>query len=105
MLFREIITVYCKNPTEHTNTLCGQNAEIESVKAGGVYTNGFKSLKRYMQNQTSSWVFLELQMVQCGQWIGQCKVVLPCQHGIIALKAFALLNDVNSTAAKSGLTA
>jgi hypothetical protein len=26
MLFREIIAVYCENHTEHTNTMCGQNA-------------------------------------------------------------------------------
>jgi hypothetical protein len=25
MLFRETVAVYCKNHTEHTNTLCGQN--------------------------------------------------------------------------------
>jgi hypothetical protein len=25
MLFREIVTVYCENHTEHRNTLCGQN--------------------------------------------------------------------------------
>jgi hypothetical protein len=28
MLFREIITVYCENHTEHTNTLCGKNADF-----------------------------------------------------------------------------
>jgi hypothetical protein len=28
MLFRETVTVYCENHTEHTNTLCGQNAEF-----------------------------------------------------------------------------
>jgi hypothetical protein len=27
MLFRETVAVYCENHTEHTNTLCGQNAE------------------------------------------------------------------------------
>jgi translation initiation factor IF-1 len=26
MLFRETVAVYCENHTEHTNTLCGQNA-------------------------------------------------------------------------------
>jgi hypothetical protein len=30
MLFRETVAVYCENHTEHTNTLCGQNAEFES---------------------------------------------------------------------------
>jgi hypothetical protein len=27
MLFRETVAVFCENRTEHTNTLCGQNAE------------------------------------------------------------------------------
>jgi hypothetical protein len=35
MLFGEIIAVYCENRTEHTNTLCGQNAEFLNVKADG----------------------------------------------------------------------
>jgi predicted Zn-dependent protease with MMP-like domain len=26
MLFRETVAVYCENRTEHTDTLCGQNA-------------------------------------------------------------------------------
>jgi hypothetical protein len=39
MLFREIITVYCENSTEHTDTLRGQYAEFWCVKAGGIYTN------------------------------------------------------------------
>jgi hypothetical protein len=37
MLFREIIAVYCENHTEHTNALCGQNAEFYYVKASGTY--------------------------------------------------------------------
>jgi hypothetical protein len=28
MLFRETVAVYCENHTEHTDTLCGQNAEF-----------------------------------------------------------------------------
>jgi actin-related protein len=39
MLFRETVAVYCENHTEHTDTLCGQNAEFWYVKAGGTYTN------------------------------------------------------------------
>jgi hypothetical protein len=34
MLFRETVAVYCENHTEHTDTLCGQNAvyiRIQSV--------------------------------------------------------------------------
>jgi hypothetical protein len=39
MLVGEKIAVYCENYTEHINTLCGQNAEIEYVKAGGIYSD------------------------------------------------------------------
>jgi hypothetical protein len=39
MLFREIVTVYCDNNTEHANTLRGQNSEYQYVKAGGTYSN------------------------------------------------------------------
>jgi hypothetical protein len=28
MLFRETVAVYCENHTEHTDALCGQNAEF-----------------------------------------------------------------------------
>jgi hypothetical protein len=28
MLFRETVGVYCENHTEHTDTLCGSNAEF-----------------------------------------------------------------------------
>jgi hypothetical protein len=38
MLFRETNAVYCENHTERTKyTLCGQNAELCYVKAGGAY--------------------------------------------------------------------
>jgi hypothetical protein len=37
MLFRETVAVYIENHTEHTNTLCGQNAEFWNVKAGGIH--------------------------------------------------------------------
>jgi hypothetical protein len=33
MLFRKTVAVYCENHTEHTDTLCGQNAVyINSVR-------------------------------------------------------------------------
>jgi hypothetical protein len=32
-LFRERVAVYCENHTQHTDTLCGQNAEFLSHKA------------------------------------------------------------------------
>jgi hypothetical protein len=46
MLFRETVAVYCDDYTEHTNTLCGQNAEFWCVEAGGTYSNhwGLKEL-------------------------------------------------------------
>jgi hypothetical protein len=31
MLFGETVAVYCENHTEHTNTLCGQNAEYSGT--------------------------------------------------------------------------
>jgi hypothetical protein len=31
MLFGETVAVYCENHTEHTDTLCGQNAQRFSV--------------------------------------------------------------------------
>jgi hypothetical protein len=39
MLFRETVAVYCENHTEHTDTLCKQNAKFQCVKAGGTYSN------------------------------------------------------------------
>jgi hypothetical protein len=39
ILFGETVAVYCENHTEHTDTLCGQNAEFCYVKAGGTYSN------------------------------------------------------------------
>jgi hypothetical protein len=39
MLFRETVAVYYENHREHTNTLCGQNAEFYYFKAGGTYSN------------------------------------------------------------------
>jgi CRISPR/Cas system-associated protein Csm6 len=36
-LFRKIIAVYSENHTKPLNTMCGQNAELLIVKAGGTY--------------------------------------------------------------------
>jgi hypothetical protein len=38
LLFRETVAVYCENHTEHTDTLCGQNAECLNVITGGSYS-------------------------------------------------------------------
>jgi hypothetical protein len=35
MLFKEITAVYSENHMKHINTLCGQNAELLIIKAGG----------------------------------------------------------------------
>jgi hypothetical protein len=35
ILFREIIALYTKHHTKQLNTLCGQNAELLIMKAGG----------------------------------------------------------------------
>jgi hypothetical protein len=32
MLLGETVAVYCENHTEHTDTLCGQNAEFGMLK-------------------------------------------------------------------------
>jgi hypothetical protein len=39
MLFGETVAVYCENHTEHTDTLCEQNAEFSCAKAGGTYSD------------------------------------------------------------------
>jgi hypothetical protein len=36
MLFREIVTVYCDNNTEHANTLRGQNSREDKGTKGKV---------------------------------------------------------------------
>jgi hypothetical protein len=37
-LLKEIIDVYFETPWKHINTLCGQNAEIQTGDAGGTYS-------------------------------------------------------------------
>jgi hypothetical protein len=32
MLYRDTIAAYCENRTEHTDTLCGQNADFCTLK-------------------------------------------------------------------------
>jgi hypothetical protein len=43
MLFRETVAVYCENHTEHTNTLCGQNAEFSSYPTGNTVRLHYKA--------------------------------------------------------------
>jgi hypothetical protein len=37
MLFGKTVAVYCENHTEHTDTLCEDNAEFLYIKASGIY--------------------------------------------------------------------
>jgi hypothetical protein len=39
MLFGETVAVYCQNHTEHKNVVCGHNAEIQYVRAGGSHSD------------------------------------------------------------------
>jgi hypothetical protein len=38
MLFGETAAVYCENHTEHTNTLCGHNAQCFYTELSGAYS-------------------------------------------------------------------
>jgi hypothetical protein len=38
MLFWKIIAVYAENYTKHINTLCGRNAELLFLEAGGIHS-------------------------------------------------------------------
>jgi hypothetical protein len=57
MLFRETSDDYCENHTEHTNTLCGQNAEFWYVKAGGIYTLYRALIRSVMTYACSTWEY------------------------------------------------
>jgi hypothetical protein len=45
-LYRETAAVYCENHTEQTNRICGKNADIYNVKAGGTHS-GHCDLKNH----------------------------------------------------------
>jgi hypothetical protein len=47
VLFRETVAVYCENHTEHTNTLCGQNAELCNIDKSSPYLTGNTLRLRY----------------------------------------------------------
>jgi hypothetical protein len=55
MLFREIIVVYCKNHTEHTNTLCGQNAEFSSYLTGNTLRLRYKAHRLMLFREIIAW--------------------------------------------------
>jgi hypothetical protein len=46
-LFKETIAVYCENNMEHTNTLCGQNAEFCNIYKLSPYLTGNRLRLRY----------------------------------------------------------
>jgi hypothetical protein len=59
MLFRETVAIYCEDQTEHTNTLCGQNAVSSSQETRYVSATEPNRLKLfretaavYCENQT-----------------------------------------------------
>jgi hypothetical protein len=39
MLFKETVAVYCENHTEHTDTICGPNADSQNVVIGSIDAN------------------------------------------------------------------
>jgi hypothetical protein len=47
MLFSETVAVYCENHMEHTNTLCGQNAEFCNIYKFSPYPTGNTLRLRY----------------------------------------------------------
>jgi hypothetical protein len=54
MLFEETVAVYCENHMEHTNTLCGKNAEFKYFRAVvHVVTTGFYRVKISEQQRIS----------------------------------------------------
>jgi hypothetical protein len=47
MLSKETVALCRENHTKYTNTLCGQNAEFQYVKADDTYrTTGLETVKR-----------------------------------------------------------
>jgi hypothetical protein len=72
MLFRETVAVFCENHTEHTETLCGQYAEIYYVKAGGAYSDHWdlKCLKNKHTNKEGNAINLWFKESQRSLMIG-----------------------------------
>jgi hypothetical protein len=56
-LFREIIAVYCENLTEHTNALCGQNAEFSSYLTGNTLRLHYKAQPDKAVEGTNRWLY------------------------------------------------
>jgi hypothetical protein len=50
MLFRERVAVYCENHMQHTNTFCGQNADILNIISEHTYKRHW-ALKREFERR------------------------------------------------------
>jgi hypothetical protein len=64
MLFGETVAVYCENHTEHTNTLCGQNAVYGNSRCLLLYTVWGRILSFVMLKQVAHIVSTSLEMVK-----------------------------------------
>jgi hypothetical protein len=58
MLFMETIAVYCENHMKHTNTLCGKNAGLFYVTAGGTYVGVAFPISYFPICSTTKRIFL-----------------------------------------------
>jgi hypothetical protein len=101
MLFREIIAVYSENHMKPINTLCGQNAEILIIKAGGTYSYhwGFKGLKR-MANGSSGDTDIE-NANEIRTAVTRYRLLLLCSYhctqiyGLVTFLAFVIYEITN----------
>jgi hypothetical protein len=66
MLFGETVDVFCDNHTEHTDTMCGQNAEflalkyiLHKVTAGLISEHHKTDIKQKNKNKTPTSIKLE----------------------------------------------
>jgi hypothetical protein len=62
MLFGETVAVYCENHTEHTDTLCGQDAEFWGVEAGGTYIKGLTTVLIALLNRANACEILHVNV-------------------------------------------
>jgi hypothetical protein len=84
MQFRETVAVYCENHTEHTDTLCGQNAVyIDSVCTSQEtrYVSATKLEVHVITSQTSvivsSFRAFPLLLIALGLREASCRSVVP----------------------------
>jgi translation initiation factor IF-1 len=82
MLFMETVTVYCENHLEHTNTLCGQNAQFcntDPVRTSQEthYVSATKPNRLMLFRETVT-VYCENHMEHTNTLCGQDERVLVC---------------------------